>query len=689
LSTHTNDPIFDLFVFETLELAGQLEEIAIDGEKRQGIGASVDEIFRVMHTIKGSSAMMQVQSIGALAHSMEDLFAYIRGNRDAAIDDRTLCDLILGFVDFVKCEIAKLEDSGKADGDSGALIARIREHLDALRRGDRCGAAAKAAQTDAAQRPDENETGCAYRASVFFEEGCQMENIRAFEVVHRLGDAVSGLRYEPQDIMDNDKSAEAIREKGFHLWFRSNLPREALRGLLLDTLFIRELSFCPDGEADDASAARIEEADEARTAASLTESDEPTVRPEDRGTPLTAVHRQSMISVSTQKLDLLMDLVGELVISQAMVLQNPEFKRLDMESLRKDASQLEKITGELRDIVMSIRMVPLSVTFQRMNRIVRDMSMRLHKKVELRIVGEHTEVDKNIIEQISDPLMHIIRNSVDHGLETSEERIAAGKSETGVITLEAGNAGGDVWITVRDDGRGLDRGKILAKARREGLIDEDTEYADKDIWALIFNPGFSTNETASEYSGRGVGMDVVSRNIAQLGGIVTVDSRPGEGTDVTIRIPLTLAIIDGMLIQVGKTIYTIPTVNVQEFFRHDRDKIITDTSGNEMLMIRRKCYPLVRLNRLFGEDDGEAERDGIVIMVEDGEKSLCLLADELLGQQQVVIKSLPEYLRKVRGISGCTLLGDGTISLILDIATLCDHDMGGMSFERRTGRITA
>ncbi|NLG36840.1 MAG: chemotaxis protein CheA, partial [Clostridiales bacterium] len=215
------------------------------------------------------------------------------------------------------------------------------------------------------------------------------------------------------------------------------------------------------------------------------------------------------------------------------------------------------------------------------------------------------------------------------------------------------------------------------------------EYADKDVWALIFQPGFSTNESVSEFSGRGVGMDVVSSNIAQLGGTVLIDSRPGEGTDVTIRIPLTLAIIDGMLIQVGKAVYTIPTVSVQEFFQHDRNKIITDTSGNEMLMIRRKCYPLIRLNRLFGADGGGGERDGIVIMVEDAGKSLCLLADELLGQQQVVIKSLPEYLRKVRGISGCTLLGDGTISLILDIATLNDHDTGGISFERRTGRNTA
>ncbi|NLG36511.1 MAG: chemotaxis protein CheA, partial [Clostridiales bacterium] len=475
MSTYTNDPIFDMFVFETLELAGQLEEIAIDGEKNQGIGASVDEIFRVMHTIKGSSAMMQVQSISALAHSMEDLFAYIRGNRHVAADDRMLCDLILGFVDFVKGEIVKLEDGETADGDSGALIVRIREYLDALRQCDSNRDTAKAAQTDAAQRHGESGTGYAYKASVFFEEDCQMENIRAFEVVHRLGSAVSGLRYEPQDIMDDDKSADAIREKGFHLWFRSELPPEELRALLLDTMFIRELSFSPDGEGDAASAPTAEAATARSDEPEPTDSRiaGPAVRQEDRGTPPIAVHRQSMISVSTQKLDTLMDLVGELVISQAMVLQNPEFKRLSLESLRKDASQLEKITGELRDIVMSIRMVPLSVTFQRMNRIVRDMSMRLHKKVELSIVGEHTEVDKNIIDQISDPLMHIIRNSVDHGLETPEERIAAGKSETCVVTLEAGNAGGDVWITVRDDGRGLDREKILAKARSMGLVDED------------------------------------------------------------------------------------------------------------------------------------------------------------------------------------------------------------------------
>ncbi|HYH03728.1 MAG TPA: chemotaxis protein CheW, partial [Bacillota bacterium] len=270
------------------------------------------------------------------------------------------------------------------------------------------------------------------------------------------------------------------------------------------------------------------------------------------------------------------------------------------------------------------------------------------------------------------PLMHLIRNAVDHGIEPATERLAKGKSGTGIIKLEARNAGGDVLITVKDDGRGLNREKILEKALRQGLTKKtEQELTDKEIYSFILLPGFSTKEQVTEYSGRGVGMDVVSKGLEKLGGKVLIDSVLGEGTTITLKIPLTLAIIDGMTIKVGDSLYTVPTTSIRESFRMKEEELITDPEGNEMIMIRGKCYPIVRLHQKFEVATTVTElTEGITMMVENNENAFCLFADELLGEQQVVVKALPNYIRKVKGIAGCTLLGNGEISLILDVAGL-------------------
>ncbi|GAE87690.1 signal transduction histidine kinase CheA [Acetivibrio straminisolvens JCM 21531] len=357
-----------------------------------------------------------------------------------------------------------------------------------------------------------------------------------------------------------------------------------------------------------------------------------------------------------------------------MVTQNPDLEGLQLDNFHKAARQLNKLTNELQDVVMSIRMVPLSMTFQKMNRIVRDMGKKLNKSIELEIIGEETEVDKNIIERISDPLIHLIRNAVDHGLEDAEERVAKGKPPAGKITLEAKNAGGDVWIFVKDDGRGLNREKILKKARVAGLIHKpENELTDKEIYSFIFTPGFSTKDNVTEFSGRGVGMDIVSNNISMVGGTIFVDSVPDNGTIISIKLPLTLAIINGMSIKVGKSRYTIPTISIKESFKVKNEAIITDSEGNEMIMVRGEVYPIVRLHRFYKIDTAVTDiNDGIIVMVENDSKVICIFADELLGEQQVVVKALPKYIKKVKGIGGCTLLGDGSISLILDIAGLVD-----------------
>lgn len=383
---------------------------------------------------------------------------------------------------------------------------------------------------------------------------------------------------------------------------------------------------------------------------------------------------QHMISVNIGKLDQLLNLMGELVIAEAMTTQNPDLEGLELESFNKSARQLRKIINDVQDTVMSMRMVSLSTTFFKMHRIVRDMCKNLGKDVQLEVVGEETEVDKNIIEHLSDPLMHIIRNSVDHGIEMPEERAKVGKPEKGTVLLEARNSGGDVLIIVKDDGRGLDRNKIMEKAKKNGLLKKpESEYTDREVYQFIFHAGLSTNESVTNYSGRGVGMDVVVNNIETVGGTVTVESEEGEGTTNILKIPLTLAIIEGMLIKMGGAKYTIPISSIQETFKTKKDTIFTDPDGNEMLTLRGEVYNVVRLYDFFGaETEVKNIEDGVFIMLENEGRTVCLFVDELIGEQQVVVKTIPKYIKKIKGISGCTLLGNGDISLIIDVTGFFD-----------------
>ncbi len=392
--------------------------------------------------------------------------------------------------------------------------------------------------------------------------------------------------------------------------------------------------------------------------------------------------KQSLISVNQAKIDQLMDLVGELVTTESMVVGNPDLRGLQLDNFQKSARELRKLTDELQDVVMSMRMVPISGLFQRMNRIVRDMCKKLNKQADLVTEGGDTEIDKTINEAIGDPFMHMVRNSMDHAIEMPEERLAAGKPERGKVILSANNVGGEIVITISDDGSGLDTEKLLKKARENGILTKpESEYTDKEIFGLIMLPGFSTNKEVTEFSGRGVGMDVVRKNIEKVGGTLSIDSKRGQGTTFTIKIPLTLAIVDGMELAVGDSIYTLPINSIKQSFKisdeqmADDRQVILDTDGTEMIMLRGECFPLIRLHRLFGVPTEITElNDGIVIQIENNDKIACIFADELLGEQQVVVKPFPSFLNKYElkklGLSGCTILGDGSISLILDANNL-------------------
>ncbi len=325
---------------------------------------------------------------------------------------------------------------------------------------------------------------------------------------------------------------------------------------------------------------------------------------------------------------------------------------------------------------MSMRMVPVSATFRRMIRVVRDISRKLGKQVELEIQGEHTEVDKTLVEKIADPMLHLIRNSMDHGLEPPEERKAAGKDPTGRVLLNARHVGNEVWISVSDDGRGLHRGKILKKAMERGLISQEQADAlpDEEVWKLIMEAGFSTAEKVTDVSGRGVGMDVVKQNIESLRGSVDVAATTGKGSVFTLRIPLTLSIIDGLLVRVGATCYALPTITIQETLRPNSRNITRTMDGSEMLRIREQLLPIVRLHEVYGiTPDTEYLTQGMLLVIEQASERFALFVDAVMGQQQIVVKALPESMNEVEHLSGCTILGDGQVGLIVDVGSLAQQ----------------
>ncbi|MEN6540224.1 MAG: chemotaxis protein CheA, partial [Mizugakiibacter sp.] len=378
------------------------------------------------------------------------------------------------------------------------------------------------------------------------------------------------------------------------------------------------------------------------------------------------------IRVGIEKVDALINMVGELVITQSMLGQVGEhFEPSMLDTLRAGLAQLERNTRELQESVMRIRMLPISTVFNRFPRLVHDLERKLGKQVHLELHGEQTELDKTVLEKIGDPLVHLVRNAIDHGLEPPERRRAAGKPDTGTLRLNAYHLGGNIVVEVSDDGAGLDREAIVRKARERGLIGAADQPDDAAVAELIFQPGFSTAATTTDLSGRGVGMDVVRRNVNDLGGAVTVASRPGRGSTFTIVLPLTLAIIDGLTAQVGDERYIIPLVSIIESMQLKREQINRIGSEGEVFRFREGYLPIVRLHALFGCRDAitDATR-GIVVVVEGEGRRVGLLVDALLGQQQAVIKSLEAHYRRVGGISGATVTGDGSVALIADVPGL-------------------
>jgi two-component system, chemotaxis family, sensor kinase CheA len=684
--SYIDEPMIEAYVYETSQILELLEQLMIQSEKTGGFSTeAINEIFRFMHTIKGSSAMMMFNDISTLAHQMEDVFYIIRGNESVSYDFTGLVDIILESIDFFKIELMKIRSGEKPDGSNEELVGKVTTYLGVMKKENDLvkGESNQSAVDKKSQqyyiRPSSKEaTMNFFKAKIKFKGDSQMENIRAYTVVHNIANLVEEIHYKPRDIIENDQTLEDIRENGFLLVIQTKSNETVIKEYLDKTLFLENLEFESITSATYDQLAKAYATDVIDEEIKIPETSKKYVETKaikQEATAQSAATAQTIISVNVDKLDKLMDMVGELVIAEAMVTQNPELKQLEIESFEKASRQLHKISSELQDMVMAIRMVPLSTTFMKMHRIVRDMTKKLEKNVVLEVRGEETEVDKNIIEKIADPLMHIIRNSLDHGIEDEQTRLIKGKNPQGTIILEAKNSGSDVLIIIKDDGKGLDKKVIYEKAYSQGLIHQAIEdMNEREIFNLILHPGFSTKEEVTEFSGRGVGMDVVSKNIESVGGSIIVYSEKDKGTTIILKIPLTLAIIEGMNIKVGAARFTIPIVSIQESFRPEKRQVIMDTEGQEMIMVRGLCYPIIRLHDFYEiPTDIRTYDTGILIMVHEDEKSGCIFADELIGQQQVVVKSLPNYIKKskqIRGLGGCTLLGDGSISLILDVGEL-------------------
>ncbi len=696
------DSMLDMYLFETNSLMEQLDELLIEAEKVEDFSTDdVNEIFRIMHTIKGSSAMMEFGSLNQIAHHIEDLFFYIRENgMDAIAPDlkKNLFNLMFKSTDMLRSEIEKVENNEPLTVNIDNIIGEINSFLNKISNqpgaADDSGSADSAADApsvaelnmELANCPDDNAP---FFIKVLFEEGCGMENLRAFMLVNALQDLQLNFRFYPDDVETNSGSAQTIVDNGFFLALEEEAHIEKVIGAITGTSHIQSYEVIENARLKKASEApaaepapKMEPAAKPDAPAAASASPEPAAKPApspaaNAGRSHAGPVKQSLISVNLSKLDALVAIVGEIVITESMVTSSPDIQGLKLDNFMKSTRQLRKLTKDLQDIAMSLRMVPVSGVFQKMNRIVRDMKQKLNKDVRLTIIGEDTEVDKSIVDGISDPIMHIVRNSMDHGVEVSaQERIAAGKDPQAEIILSATHTGSEVIIKVEDDGYGMDTEKILAKAAGNGMLTKpESEYTKKEILGLLLLPGFSTNEQVTEYSGRGVGMDVVKRNVESVGGTVSISSELGQGSCTTLKIPLTMAIVDGMEIAVGQSIFTVPIANIRQSFKVSNEDVVYDAEGNEIVKCMDEFYPIIRVHQLYNvETEITNIEDGILIWVEASDTSYCLFVDELLGEQQVVVKPLPAYLNsfniKNSGISGCTILGNGNISIILDILSL-------------------
>lgn len=649
--------IAQLFIEESMEGLDTMESGLLNLDLGAADPETMNSIFRAAHSIKGGGATFGFTEISEFAHHVETLLDEIRQGQRAVT--REGVDLVLQSVDCIREMIAGL-------GNGPIDTRRCRElevELEAMLHGDEPlaiennGAATSAATSSTPHGDDTTSPGWTIDFKPFpgIFKSCN-DPLRMFRELQTLGEIE--VCSEGAETLDFDNYDAEECHLDWQLRLLGTNSRESIEEVFAWVQDECDLSIQPIamGTTHDDQ----QQPDTPKPAA-------PSVR-----TKPVLSQEASSIRVNIDKVDALINLVGELVITQSMLSRyNADFDFTQLESLREGLTQLSRNTRDIQESVMGIRMLPMSFAFSRFPRLVHDTGSTLGKKVELRLVGENTELDKTVLEKIGDPLVHLVRNSLDHGLETPAARIAAGKPETGVLELNAYHEGGNIVIEVIDDGAGINKEKVLDKARKSGLVGPDEQLSDEQINNLIFKAGFSTVEQVSDLSGRGVGMDVVRRNIADLGGHVTLHSETGVGSTFTIRLPLTLAILDGQLVRVGNESYIISLVSIIETIQASTEKISEIAGTSELFKLRDEYLPVLRLHKLFGiEPDSTRIDDGLLVVAEANGQRVGIFVDDLQEQQQVVIKSLEANYRQMQGISGATILGDGRVALIVDVPGL-------------------
>jgi two-component system chemotaxis sensor kinase CheA len=641
----------------------------------------INAIFRAAHSIKGGSGTFGFNDISSFTHVMETLLDEMRDGRRPVTAEAV--EALLRSVDVLREMLNAVSGDGEMDEE------KVREQQSELERILNSGAGSTAAEVSSDSSASAPAKGEGWH--IVFRPLPHMlrtgnDPLRIIRELAELGELkvegdISALpplaEYEPEDSY-----------LSWNLYLHGDVGREALDDIFAwveDDCELAIMQILAEGSQESAS---TETSAQVSATAQPPEAKSPVVqaappaqdrraskdrRKGDDRRKAGASSGGGSIRVDITKIDGLINMVGELVITQSMLsMLGEDFSMDKLERLNDGLSQLERHTRELQESVMQVRMLPISFTFSRFPRLVHDLSSKLGKKIELKMSGENTEVDKTVIEKIGDPLVHLVRNSLDHGIEMPDERLAAGKDETGTIYLNAFHKGGNIIIEIRDDGRGLNKEKIEQKAIDKGLIEEGHNLSDKQIYELIFQAGFSTADVVSDVSGRGVGMDVVRKNINELGGSIEIESSPGKGSAIIIRLPLTLAILDGQTVTVADETYIVPLVSIIESIQVKEEQIKRVVGRGETFKLRDEYLPILRLHELFGIVNPKAMKleEGLLVVVEGDGRRCGLFVDDLLGQQQVVIKSLEANYQRVDGISGATILGDGSVALILDIPGL-------------------
>ena len=657
------------YIEESLEGLDIMESSLLGLDSGTADNETINTIFRAAHSIKGGGATFGLSSVSEFTHSVETLLDQIR-NEERTITSEIVA-LLLTSVDVIRDLLAAEQHNENIDEER---IEAVKKQFDALLESDTTSPGQTSSQEIKAESNQEQNAWL-----IDFRPHPDMlatgnDVVRMFRELTELGkcDINVDTNNIPalEDLNIEDCSLSWIvtlysictkqQVEEVFVWVEDDCD------LIISPLTQNE----SESSIENFEAIKSEKGKTKETGPELVTKPIDRRNSGDRRTPTKNKTESSSIRVDIDKIDALINMVGELVITQSMLSQMGEDLNIDrLEKLKDGLGQLERNTRELQESVMRIRMIPISFAFNRFPRMIHDMCSNFGKKVELKVSGESTELDKTVMEKIGDPLVHLVRNSMDHGIELPETRAKLGKPETGTLSLNAFHQGGNIVIEISDDGAGLNKEKIRKKAIENGLIDESEELPDSKIYELLFQPGFSTAEKVTDVSGRGVGMDVVKKNIQALGGVVEVSTVAGQGTTFSIRLPLTLAILDGQLIRVGEQTYIVPLISIIESLQIEKNSINSVAGKADLYKLRDEYIPVIRLYEAFDiQPDSRSLENGLLVVVEgDGHKA-GLFVDDLLAQQQVVIKSLETNYKKVEGLSGATILGDGRVALIVDVA---------------------